>query len=246
MKRPAFQFYAKDWRGNLKLRRCSDAAKGAWIEIMCVLHDSEEYGVWRYPLKELIAAAGIQARSAKELVEKGVLKGSDKRVDEYVFIPRHAGKAGEPVILIESGPGPVWYCSRFVRDEYKRATAGAETRFKPTKPPGGSTPPSTPSPRDGGHLGDGSAVASASALPATSSGDSSTTEPAHPATPGSATPPNGHPGGSAPQWWTTDQGWITEGARIGVKPGIGEAMPTFKDRVREARELEKRQRKEAA
>lgn len=164
MKRPAFQFYAKDWRGNLKLRRCSDAAKGAWIEIMCVLHDSEEYGVARFPLKELVAAAGVQMKSTKELIEKGVLKGGDSDVDAYVFVPRHAGKAGDPVTLVEASKGPLWYCSRFVRDEYKRMHAGADTRFKPTKPLGGDPPSRTPSPRDGGHLGDGSAVASASAV----------------------------------------------------------------------------------
>lgn len=141
MKRPAFQFYAKDWRGNLKLRRCSDAAKGAWIEIMCVLHDSEEYGVARFPLRELVAAAGVQPKSVRELVEKGVLKGGDRDVEAYRFTPSHAGKKGAPVTLLDASTGPMWYSSRFVRDEYKRQNAGAETRFgaPPREPP--STPP---------------------------------------------------------------------------------------------------------
>ena len=164
MKRPAFQFYVKDWKINLKLRRCSDAAKGAWIEILCVLHDSEEYGVARFPLKELVSAAGVQMKSARELVDKGVIKGGDKDVEAFVFVPTHGGKNGRPVTLLEASAGPMWYSSRFVEDEYKRKNAGADTRFKPTSPPGGLPPSQTPSQRDGANQGDGSAVAVASAV----------------------------------------------------------------------------------
>lgn len=167
MKRPAFQFYPKDWRGNMKLRRCSDAAKGAWIEILCVLHDSEEYGVARFRLAELVTAAGVKARSVQELVDKGVLKGAELNASAFIYTPRHAGKDGHPVELLAANAGPMWYCSRFVEDEYRRKNAGSETRFKPTKPPGGSqpsrapdtTPNSSPRQRDGTHEGYGSAVA---------------------------------------------------------------------------------------
>jgi hypothetical protein len=168
MKRPAFQFYAKDWRGNLKLRRCSDAAKGAWIEIMCVLHDSEEYGVARFPLKELVAAAGVQAKSARELVEKGVLKGGDRDVEPYLYTPRHAGKKLPSVTLLDASKGPMWYCSRFVRDEYIRGRRGSDTRFdadnQPPKPGPKSPPKESPKPPFGERQGDGSAVAVASAV----------------------------------------------------------------------------------
>jgi hypothetical protein len=168
MKRPAFQFYTKDWKANLKLRRCSDAAKGAWVEIMCVLHDSEEYGVARFPLKELVNAAGVQAKSARELVDKGVLKGGDRDVAGYVYRPRHAGKVGEAVTLLEPSEGPLWYCSRFVRDEWIRARRGESTRFTPDdQPPKGApntTPKPSPKPPLGERQGDGSAVASASAV----------------------------------------------------------------------------------
>ena len=43
-RRPAFQFYPGDWRRDPALRTCSMAAKGLWIELMCVMHESEEYG----------------------------------------------------------------------------------------------------------------------------------------------------------------------------------------------------------
>ena len=50
-RRPSFQFYPADWRANAKLRRCSRAERGDWIELICLLHDSEEYGVLSVPLK---------------------------------------------------------------------------------------------------------------------------------------------------------------------------------------------------
>lgn len=45
MKRPAFQFYPADWRRDAALQSCSVAARGLWIELMCVMHDCDPYGV---------------------------------------------------------------------------------------------------------------------------------------------------------------------------------------------------------
>jgi hypothetical protein len=44
MKRPAFQFYPADWRKDIELRACSVAARGLWIEMMCIAHECEPYG----------------------------------------------------------------------------------------------------------------------------------------------------------------------------------------------------------
>ena len=45
MKRPAFQFYPADWRKDPALSACSLAARGLWIELMCIAHESGTYGV---------------------------------------------------------------------------------------------------------------------------------------------------------------------------------------------------------
>lgn len=45
IKRPAFQFYPSDWRKDPSLSVCSLAARGLWIEMMCIAHESAEYGV---------------------------------------------------------------------------------------------------------------------------------------------------------------------------------------------------------
>src|SRR5688572_13916942 len=43
-KRPSFQFYPGDWQQDAALRACSLAAKGLWIEMICVMHQAYPYG----------------------------------------------------------------------------------------------------------------------------------------------------------------------------------------------------------
>lgn len=140
MKRPAFQFYPGDWQKNAKLRRCSPAARGVWMDVLCLLHDAEEYGVLRWPLKDIANAAGASAAHVRELVEKGVLKGADRDAPAYVYRPKHAGKLGEPVTLVIHDSGPVWYSSRFVRDEWVRQKRGESTRFDSANQPDSRSP----------------------------------------------------------------------------------------------------------
>jgi hypothetical protein len=159
MKRPSFQFYPADWKNNSKLRRCSEAARGAWIDVLCLLHDFDEYGVCRWPLAELARAAGIPLKLAKELADKDVLKGADKNAVDYTFTPRHAGKDGTPVTLVVAGDGPCWYCTRFVRDEHVRQKRGNGSRFtsenQPTNGAANSQPNNPPMPPFGVRQGDG-------------------------------------------------------------------------------------------
>lgn len=171
MKAPAFQLYARDWLANVKLRRCSPAARGAWIDIMCLMHGSEEYGVLRWPLVDIARTVNVPVKVLRELVDREVLKGADKGATDYLHTPRHAGKDLEPVTLLSAGPGPVWYCSRFLRDEWVRGRRGGETRFDtdnqpPARTPNrskGAAPNKAPTGPPTGRLGDGPAVAFASA-----------------------------------------------------------------------------------
>ncbi|MDB5822202.1 MAG: hypothetical protein JWR21_906 [Herminiimonas sp.] len=155
MKRPSFQFYPADWKNNSKLRRCSEAARGAWIDVLCLLHDSDEYGVCRWPLDELARAAGVPLKLLKELVAKDVLKGADIAARPYIYTPRHAGKDGEPVVLVAPGDGPCWYCSRFARDEWVRQRRGQATQFTPDRQPPKAGPMPPPMPPIGERQGDG-------------------------------------------------------------------------------------------
>lgn len=45
MKLPSFQFYPGDWLKDSAVRRCSHAARGFWIDLLCVMFDCEQRGI---------------------------------------------------------------------------------------------------------------------------------------------------------------------------------------------------------
>lgn len=150
MKRPSFQFYPADWQANSNLRRCSHEERGIWIDVLCLLHDQEEYGVIRWTLKEIAQAIGCTPAKLSGLVSKGVLKGADKGDDSesLIYVPRHSRKDGEPITLIPSQNGPIWYSSRMVVDEHKRVIRGESTAAPKAapNPPIGAASKLTPHP----------------------------------------------------------------------------------------------------
>lgn len=83
MKLPSFQFYPGDHRQDPAQLRCSKAAKGVWLEMMCVLHSCEERGVFAtagqpWNDQEIAVAVGGDISEnltcLQELIEKGVLR----------------------------------------------------------------------------------------------------------------------------------------------------------------------------
>lgn len=157
--RPSFQFYPGAWRNNAKLRRCSPAVRGIWMDVLCVLHDSDTYGIVRWPLKDLANAAGAPLRLVRELVDKGVLKGCEagQTFEGLVYRPKSGRRVGPAVALVEAQAGPIWCSSRMVRDEHlRRIRGGTEpgTDGDHTEAPmPGSKPPPHASPKGG--LGEG-------------------------------------------------------------------------------------------
>jgi len=156
MKRPSFQFYPGDWQANSNLRRCTHAEKGVWLDVMCLMHDQPEYGVLRWPLKEIAQAVGAPIGSLRALVTKSILKGDDiELVEAFVYIPRSGRKDGDPVTLLAPQAGPVWYSSRMVKDEYVRTIRGESSRFGGDEDDASKDAPKPP-------LGDGSSSSSSS------------------------------------------------------------------------------------
>jgi hypothetical protein len=149
VKRPSFQFYPADWQANSNLRRCSHEERGIWLDVLCLLHDQEPYGLIRWPLIEIAQAVGTSVAKLRGIVTKGVLKGADagERVQAVVFVPRHGRKDGPPVTILPEQEGPVWYSSRMLVDEYKRVIRGESSApdYSP-KPPFGEAPKPTPDP----------------------------------------------------------------------------------------------------
>lgn len=44
MSNPWFKFHPRDWRGDQALRAVSIAARGLWIECLCIMHEAKPYG----------------------------------------------------------------------------------------------------------------------------------------------------------------------------------------------------------
>lgn len=111
-KRPAFQFYPADWRKDVELRACSVAARGLWIDMLCIAHECDPYGNLTVNSKPMTTAqiagqVGLSAvqcqRLVDELLANGVARQSDAGViyskrmvdDERVRMARaEGGKAG--------------------------------------------------------------------------------------------------------------------------------------------------------
>ncbi|MFD1156947.1 hypothetical protein [Roseovarius aestuarii] len=43
-KYPWLKFYTSDWLADPGLRMCSSAARGLWIDMVCIMHDAKPYG----------------------------------------------------------------------------------------------------------------------------------------------------------------------------------------------------------
>lgn len=175
MKRPSFQFYPDAWTSNSNLRRCTFAERGIWLEVMCLLHDQDEYGVLRWPLAEIAEAVKCRPVDLASLVRKTVLKGSDSRLDTpFVYVPRSGRKEGDPVTLLAAQDGPIWYSSRMVRDEYVRTIRGEASRFgddNGVAPKGAAKRPPKVSPKPPFGDGSSSPTPSPTTYPSLRSGD---------------------------------------------------------------------------
>jgi hypothetical protein len=122
MKRPSFQFYAKEWVWDIALRQCSIAARGLWIDLLCLMHEGTPYGHLAdergaLSLEFILRVAGIPekeyARLLDELESKGVSGRAETGVmysrrmvrdEERRNTPRTNGKrGGRPIKVLVSG-----------------------------------------------------------------------------------------------------------------------------------------------
>lgn len=222
MSRPSFQFYHGDWRSNAKLRRCTRAERGDWIDVMCLLADSDEFGILRWPLKDLAQAVGCPVSSLKALIEKGVMKGANKggRCGAFTYTSRHGGKDGPTVVLIPEQDGPVWYSSRMVRDDYIASIRGIGTRFGADK---GDEPNKQPIQR----IGDGpSSPSSASEVQKPREKSRSKSKPVDNSGNGAAKTNN-----DSGYWQHSEKATIAKGRTLDMEAGPGESWDAFRERI---------------
>jgi hypothetical protein len=86
-KLPSFQFYPGDWQKDPDLRRCCHAAKGVWVDMLCLMFECEQRGVLAtsgtaWTDDEIVRAVGgdhdVTLACLRELVEKRVAHRDDR------------------------------------------------------------------------------------------------------------------------------------------------------------------------
>lgn len=103
MKRPAFQFYPSDHRGETGLQLSSLAARGLWSEMICVMHEGVPYG-------HLTTAAGQPIEPA----QLARLVGESPAVTKRLLDELEANN-----VFSRNEEGAI-YSRRMVRDEHIR------------------------------------------------------------------------------------------------------------------------------
>lgn len=121
---PWMKFYPSDWRSDQALRVCSLAARGLWIEMLCVMHTAIPYGhllINGSPVSDtqLAMLAGIPSEQVAALVgeletagvfsrtSKGVIYSRRMTRDEKkAVLARKNGKAGGNPNLCKTKPNP--------------------------------------------------------------------------------------------------------------------------------------------
>ena len=106
-KRPAFQFYPESWRTDAELRSCSLAARGLWIDLMCVMHQCKPYG-------HLVLASGLPMRPEQIVNQIGGSVAQVKKLLEELLANGVARRTD----------GGVIYSKRMVDDERVRKITG--------------------------------------------------------------------------------------------------------------------------
>ncbi|KAK6697286.1 hypothetical protein SNK04_014204 [Fusarium graminearum] len=107
-------------RADRRLRSCSRAARGTWVDVVDLLQGQEQRGVVRAPLRAIAEAVGAPLELVVELASAGVLCGSDDQGATFSWAATHAGMRGDPVKLVDVADGSCWYCPALVVDDHSR------------------------------------------------------------------------------------------------------------------------------
>lgn len=118
-RQPWRKFYSKDWRGDAPLRMCSFAARGLWVDLLSLMHESKHCGFLF--VDEVVPTprqlAGLLGGSEKEI--KALLA---ELADNGVFSLTGQDMPDDVKGLVPAGmPDGVMLSRRMVRDEAKAA-----------------------------------------------------------------------------------------------------------------------------
>lgn len=106
-KNPWLKFYPTDWRSDEQLRNCSIAARGLWIEMLCLMHRASPYGH--------LIINGEVLTDAQLAIQTGTPSEQ---------IPALVGELEKAGVFSRTGKGAI-YSRKMVRDE-KKANVNAK------------------------------------------------------------------------------------------------------------------------
>lgn len=112
MSGPWMKFYPSDWRADPALRMCSIAARGLWMEMLCLMHEAEPRGTLRVngrPLtdRQIGTLAGCDVGELlSELEEAGVFSRDDEGTIYSRRMMRDEAKAKEDKANGKRGGNP--------------------------------------------------------------------------------------------------------------------------------------------
>lgn len=100
MKRPWSQWYWGDWMSDPGLRMSSPAARGIWMDMLCIMHQSEPEG---YLLlngdavtpDKLAVYSGCNADAARQCMDELLLHGVTSVTDDGIFFCRRMVRDAE-------------------------------------------------------------------------------------------------------------------------------------------------------
>lgn len=122
------RFQAGRWLNDRRLRSCSPAARGVWVDVQFHLLAQDRPGVTMAALAKVAKDTGADIALLRELATAGVLRGSDRGGAEFTWAPSHAGRKGEPIVLLSVDDGACWYCPELVREAYVRERRASSIR----------------------------------------------------------------------------------------------------------------------
>ena len=97
---PSFQFYPADWLRDASLRCCSLAARGLWIDMLCLMHDGEPYGHLKVGSRiidaELLGRmVGFSEKETQKLLDELEAVGVFSRQEDGTIYSRRMIRDGE-------------------------------------------------------------------------------------------------------------------------------------------------------
>lgn len=102
---PWMKFYPTDWQSDPRLRMCGPAARGLWIEMLCVMHDAKPYGH--------LLVNGEAPTDSQLAVLTGILPSQ---------LPDLLGELGKAGVFSKTAKGVI-FSRRLVRDEKRSRIA---------------------------------------------------------------------------------------------------------------------------